>query len=388
MAVIAPPAPIRERVPAADLTARPRTYGIDNLRVAIIAGVIVCHVSASYAVAMPWYYEERTAGPVTQAALSALFGPGVLFAMAALFLVAGLLTPRSLERRGVRRFVAGRLLRLGIPLVASTLVLVPLTALAGALAEGETSPAGAGAFLAARSRDVDTGVMWFVAALLVFSLAYAAVRAARSRPPARPGPLRWWHLAAAGAAVTAGSYLVRLVWPALSVTPLHLSLWDWPAMATLFTFGVVAGERGWLDPVPDSFRRWCGALSVPAVAAAILYFAAVALTGDGRLLGGWSPQALAGPAIEGVLSVVVPVWLVGWFTRRWHQHGRLALAAGRGSYGAYVLHPLLIVLLAAAFRPVATAAEVKFAAVAALGVVASFALGWAATRVRPLTRVL
>ena len=49
-----------------------------------------------------------------------------VFVMALFFLVAGLLTPGSLDRKGPGRFARDRLVRLGIPLAAFTLVLWPL----------------------------------------------------------------------------------------------------------------------------------------------------------------------------------------------------------------------------------------------------------------------
>lgn len=361
---------------------------IDNLRVAVITGVIVVHVSATYAVQMPWYYEERSAGIATQAILSALFGPGVFYAMAVLFLIAGVLSPLSLERKGTRRFVTSRLLRLGLPVAVGVCVVVPVSALIGALAEGQVNLASLGPFLSDQAREVDFGPMWFVAALLVFSIAYAAVRWMRPRPARAQSPMRWRHVVGSIGAIAIGSFAIRLIWPALSVTPGHLNLWDWPTMATLYALGIVAGERGWLNPVPESLRHVCGWTGVVALAAATVFFAAVAVTGDDRLLGGWHLQAVVLPVIEGVLAVSVPIWLLAWFHRRWTQDGPVAKAVGRSSYAAYVFHPLVVVSIAVAFRTVPVAAEVKFVTVAALGVLVSFTLAWLLIQIRPLRRVI
>ena len=383
-AVLASRGTVRE---APESIAGSRQPWMDNLRVAVIAGVIVVHVSATYAVQMPWYYEERSATVATQAVLSALFGPGVFYAMAVLFLVAGMLCPQSLRKKGARRFITDRLWRLGLPIVVGVWIVVPLSRMIGALAEGDASLANLAPFLSAQLRDVDFGPMWFVAALLIFSLAYAAVRWIRPSRALGHARLRWWHLAGAAGAIAIGSYFIRLVWPALSVTPGHLNLWEWPTMATLFALGIMAGERGWLDPVPESLRRVSGWTGILAVVAATLFFAAVAITGDDRLLGGWHPQAMVEPMIEGVLSVSVPIWLLTWFRRRWTQHGPVARAAGRGSFAAYVFHPLVIVLMAVALRDVPVAAEIKFVVVGGLGVPASFALASLLNQVPTLRRV-
>ncbi len=376
------------RAAAARVVSMPRQAWMDNLRVAVIAGVIVTHVAATYAVPMPWYYEERTAGEVTVTLVSALLGPPVLFAMAMLFLVAGMLSPSSLRRRGPRSFIVERIVRLGVPLALTVVLIVPATALVGELAEGAVAPQDAGAFFAARLVEADTGVMWFAAVLLLFSIAYAALRSIR--PVRRPlaTQIRGRHLIGLAAAIALGSFAVRLQWPALSATAFHLNLWDWPSMAGLFVLGIVAGERHWLQPVPDRMRRRCGWIALGSFIAALVFFAAVVVTGDDRLLGGADPRAWILPAVEGSLAVAASVWFVGWFQRRWVYERALARAMSRGSYGAYVLHPAVIVLLAVGVRWLDVPAEVKLIAVAAAGIAVSFAVAWALTRISPLRRIL
>lgn len=50
-------------------------------------------------------------------------GPLALFMIPVLFLVAGLLTPPSLQRKGPGRFACDRLLRLGVPFALFTFLL-------------------------------------------------------------------------------------------------------------------------------------------------------------------------------------------------------------------------------------------------------------------------
>jgi peptidoglycan/LPS O-acetylase OafA/YrhL len=45
--------------------------------------------------------------------------------------------------------------------------------------------------------------------------------------------------------------------------------------------------------------------------------------------------------------------VVAWFRRRWDHQGPLVQRAGRGSYGAYVLHPPVLVALSLLARPLA-----------------------------------
>lgn len=365
----------------------PRRAWIDNLRVAVIAGVIVDHVATAYVLDIDWYYEERTTHAATEVVVAAAILPASLFAMAVLFLVAGVLAQRSLARKGAWPFILGRLVRLGAPLVIFTLLIGPMTSVLGARAEADPAADDVGSLFVEELHEFDTGPMWFLAALLVFSIAYAAWRNGRS---ARGTPPLWTgHLVAAGAAIVIGSFVVRLAWPFTADSPFGLNLWEWPQMATLFALGVLAGERGWLDPLPFWVGRTCRWATVAGLAGLAAVVAAVGLGDDKEAFaGGWNVEALAAPAVEATIAVAMSLLLLAWFRRRWDHDGPLARALGRASFAAYILHAPVVVLLSAALSSLALVTEVKFVVVAMVGIATSFTLGWLATRLRPLSRVL
>ena len=368
---------------------RRRCPWVDNLRVTVIAGVIVVHVATAYVLDSDWYYEERASSAVTEAVVGAAILPAALFAMGVLFLVAGLFSSRSLARKGPWPFVRDRLLRLGVPLVAFTFVIGPFTSFVGDRAEGGSPADDLGSLLIDKMQRADTGPMWFVTALLVFSVAHAAWRWARPTCVIATGPLRPRHLVAAGAAIVVGSFVVRLKWPFTADTPFDLNLWEWPQMATLFALGVLAGEHGWLDPMPGPLRRACGRASVVGALGLLFVVAAAGLAGNEEpFLGGWHLQALAEPAVEATIAVGMSLWSVGWFAGRWNYDGTLARSLGRASFAAYIIHAPVIVLLSAGLSSVTVATDVKFVMVAVLGVTTSFTVGWSMTKVRPLARVL
>ena len=159
---------------------------------AVIAGVIVVHTATAYVVDIPWYYDdERATSGVWPLLLSPLVVMGALFALGPLFLVAGWFSVRSLAHRGPGGFVRSRLLRLGVPLLVYVLLINPLADYLGNLRQEDRS-------LASYLGTTEVSVMWFVAALLAFSVAYAALRylrpaarqrrAAAGRSPGRRGP--------------------------------------------------------------------------------------------------------------------------------------------------------------------------------------------------------
>jgi glucans biosynthesis protein C len=375
------------RAAAVPVAATHRLAWMDNLRVAIISGMVLTHVGTTYVLDIGWYYEERDPHVVTEALFWALLGVGGLFGMGLLFLVAGLMTPRSLARKGPGRFARDRLLRLGLPLLVFVGVIDLLLDFAGYRGEGGEQSLHEFVRLWWRY-DADLSVMWFVAVLLAFSLGYALLRAWRPAPPPG-GRLTAGALLLTGLLVAVGSFVVRLWWPFLSDSVRGLNLWELPQMLALFSLGVVAGERGWLDePLSAAVRRRCGQAALAAGAVAVLLSPVIALSGDEAFLGGWDVRALLMPAVEAVISVTVSLWVLEWFRRRWDTGGRLQQALARASFAAYVVHPIVIVTLAVALASVPVPVEVKLLVVYALGLAGAFGLGWLATRSRLLGRVL
>ena len=167
-----------------------------------------------------WTYtelQEVTLAPASEVVLFVVAAPFGLFLMALLFLVAGLLTPPSLERKGspaVRRGPAGsprmplRPVRPGRPAGADLCARAPARA-PRSFWEEYGGPEG----------RLDTGPLWFVGVLLVFSLGYAAWRAAGVRWLRRRESLDGARqitartLTVAAVVVAPFSFAVRLAYP-------------------------------------------------------------------------------------------------------------------------------------------------------------------------------
>jgi glucans biosynthesis protein C len=226
--------------------------------------------------------------------------------------------PTSLTRRGPASFVRSRLLRLGVPLLGYVFLLQPLTDYIGNV----RSERGSFAYYLGRT---EVGVMWFVAALLAFSLAYAGLRVLR--PAVEPGCLGQRPpvalLFAAVAAIAVGSFVVWQVWPLTADMFLNLRFGEWPQGAVLFALGVHAAETGWLDNVRPAQERQLGRLAAAAVITLVALFGAEVAWGDlNVLLDATSPgPTIVFAVLDGVLAVTWTLWCVAWFRSRWPSHG-------------------------------------------------------------------
>lgn len=106
-------------------TAVGREVYVDNLKVVLITAIIMIHAVLGYAgLVQVWTYTELrevTLAPVTEFLVFVVAAPFGFFLIGLLFLVAGLFTAPSLDRKGVAAYTRERVLRLGVPYVVYVL---------------------------------------------------------------------------------------------------------------------------------------------------------------------------------------------------------------------------------------------------------------------------
>ena len=359
-----------------------RVAYLDNLKVLLVAGVIFGHGWAGYDQLGGWTYtdvREVSIAPGTETVLEVLLGPFGLFAMGFFFLMAGLLTPGSVSRKGPGRFARDRLVRLGIPLVVFTFVLWPPWVALMDRATGRPA------------RYVpDTAHLWFLEVLLIFSLGYAAWRRPRPEPlPGNRSALTLRRLLVLAVVVAVASFLVRVRFPLDSTQWGDLHLWQWPQFLALFGLGLLGRRPGWLDPVSDRLRRACGYAALLSVLAIAGFAGVVALAGVPAqdFLGGWHWASAGTAGAEGLLAVMVSVWLLGLAQQRLVRPFGSGGPA-RSAYAAFIVQGYVLVGLALLIRPVPVPAEVKGLVVSVFGLLGSYALGWLLATRTALGRLL
>lgn len=358
-----------------------RLLHLDNLKVVLIALIIALHAVAGYiGLVEAWTYSgvrETTLHPVVEMLLLVVLSPFGLFLIALLFLVAGLLTPGSYDRKGGRRFVVDRLLRLGVPFALYVFLVQPTLVYAVAHPFGDATGSWWQEYLGAE-RQVDTGPLWFVGVLLIYSLAYAAWRRLRGpegRPP-RPPTAR--TLVVSALVIAPLSFAVRLAYPYGGESGLtDLNFWQWPACIAVFALGIRAAPHGWTHSVPDRLVRVSRLVTAGGVVAmTVLLYVTGSRDAVDDMLGGphWAAAAFA--CIEAALVVFGPLWLLDLSRRRLERRLPWGEQLGRSAYGAFMLQTVFLLALAVALRPAPFPAEVKAILVAAGAVAASFGAAW------------
>ena len=234
------------------------------------------------------------------------------------------------------------------------------------------------------------GPTWFLEALLVFSLAHALLRRlSRKAAVHAREPLRAGEIAAVAVALALISFAVRFAFP-LGSEQFHLQLSVFPQYAILFALGAAAGRRGWLETFTPRLARRCaaaGALAALALPGLLIAGGFFADGAEHRFEGGWHWQAAALALDEAVLATCVSLWAVQHFRRR-NTLGPPARRMAPAAYGAFIIHPPVLVGLALAAQPTPLPAELKFTAVLAAAVAASFGLAALGGRTRHLGAVI
>jgi surface polysaccharide O-acyltransferase-like enzyme len=364
---------------------------MDNLRVALTVLIVFQHASFAYAPANWWYFTDVKQQPL----LAAFFVVNRSFRMSLFFLIAGYFMPYVLDRKGTRLYLKDRFRRFGIPLLAFLCIVIPPLMYAYYLNFRPYGPIGFFDYYIQYYWGVDTGQpdgwsgpawpdrqfghLWFIEMLLIYAVIYAAWRWLRHRLHiAWPGPLPfpslpvWLVVIAAVAAVT---WWVRLTHPvydwAAYFWVIQLSLADFPRDIACFLLGILAFRNDWLRQLPS--RIGFGWLALGLLGAAI--FVLCDLTGHSFFsTGGTSTNAIIYPIWETVtcfgFCLGLPILFRDLLDFRNSFTDRLSVA----SYGVYVVHLPIVVLLQYALGPAALSAVEKFLIVALVAVPVSFLL--------------
>jgi surface polysaccharide O-acyltransferase-like enzyme len=225
---------------------------------------------------------------------------------------------------------------------------------------------------------IDFGVLWFVAALLVFNLIYVSWRMLHKGGPSKrvKAPTTKMILGFA-CAVGFISFLVRIMFPiGWILNPVGFQLAYFSQYVALFILGLVAAKSNWLDSFPyaegKKFVRY--ALRALSFLVVIALLEAVGKTPESWFLGGFHWQQLLYASWEQILGFSIMVALLSFGKKLWNKSSFSMAKLSRSAFGVYIFHPLVLVIFALLIRNWGVDPAIKFLVLAPLGVVGSFLL--------------
>ena len=373
---------------------KPRLLYIDNLRILLTILVIMHHLAIGYGGPGDWAYREPgEMGMVSTILITLFLAINQSFFMGFFFMISSYFTPASYDRKGAWPYLKDRLIRLGIPLLFYMFVITPL--LSYVLSRFYGYQGSLGDYLNRFLQDfqgLTVGSLWFVAALLIFSIFYVLWRllpmpSITLDPNEGKAPS---NLAIAGFALVLGllTFVVRIWLPVGWAAPLlNFQLAHFVQYIALFIVGILAYRGNWFECLTAAQgKTWFRMVLILLVLFPILFVTAGALEGDiDKAFGGIYWQSLAYSVWEQFMCMAMVVTLLVWFRTRFNQQGSLTQKMSAAAYATYIFHQPVIILLAIALSSIRLDLALKFVLVAPLAVALSFLVGYAIKRL-PLAR--
>ena len=239
-----------------------------------------------------------------------------------------------------------------------------------------------GSLITCLSGKVELAHMWFVESLLIFSFFYAVVRkrcpAISSGCHSKPTII---GLCLVALLMGVGSYLIRQVSP--QDHWIGLSLWIFePAhylqYVMMFVLGILAYRFGWLDKMTDKTG-----------VVALFMGGALAIGNYVRQDGVWNDFVWQWFGIyESLMCVCISVGLLWLFREKVNIRNKTLSWLSAQSYGAYIVHLPLMLIVQNIFDGVWMGAFGKFMFIGVVTTILSFVFTWLLRLVPGIKRVI
>jgi len=364
-----------------------RLFYIDNLRIFLISLVVLHHLAITYGAPGGWYYNESQAEFPLIIPMSMFVASNQAFFMGMFFFISALFVVPSLLRKGTKKYVTDRLIRLAIPLVVFYFLLSPLAVYILVRFIQHENIGFLDVLKNGWGRNF--GPLWFVEALLLFTAVYLLIRkllpVVKIRFPGTPAIII--------TALLIGflQFLIRLWHPVgWSMPYTDFQLPFFLQYIALFILGIIAWQNNWLDAItPKMGRNWF----IFAQVLILVIFPVMAYFGGHEkgaevFMGGLLWQSFAYATWEQLLCVSMILGLLG-LSKKWlNQQGKTAAQLSAGAYGVFVIHTPILVGLSALFLSWHAPQWQKFLVLAPIALLACFLLAWLLKQIPGVKKVL
>jgi hypothetical protein len=226
---------------------------------------------------------------------------------------------------------------------------------------------------------IDPGVMWFVAALLIFTLLYALYMQIfpqqEKQRHALPGNNKILLFALALGLI---SYIVRIFFPVGWVLhPLGFQFAHFTQYIALFIAGIVASRNQWLNQIDSAQGKRWRILALIFIFAFPLLYAIKTVTNSPieNFQGNGSVQSLLAAVWEQLTGISIIMALLATTKYKWNYTTPLLKNMSRATYATYILHPLAVISVALMLKNFQIEPALKFLMAAPIVVAISFSLG-------------
>lgn len=365
-----------------------RIFYIDNIRIFLTALVVLFHLISAYGAPGQWYYVESNAEFPVIIPMSMFIATNQTFFMGMFFMVSSFFLLPSLARKGTGLFIKQRLLRLGIPLVVFYFLLGPLTCFIR-----DKYIYGLEVTLPATIINPEIwyfGPMWFVEALLIFTLLFFLIRRLIIKVNLKfPGTTKILLFALVLALL---QFIMRIWLPARWTIPYtNLRITFFIQYIALFIAGIVACQNNWFENIKTrtSWHWFIFAQFLILLVFPLLFWIGGGISeGEAKFLNGFYWQNLAYCIWEQLVAVSMIFALLGIFKTYFNHQGSFVKKLSDGAYGVYVLHPPLLVIVSFVFLNWQIPPLLKFLALTPIVLSICFFVAWLVKQIPGVKKIM
>ncbi len=368
---------------------------IDNLKLLMIIFVILLHTAVTFSGIGSWYVKD---GEILDTLSTVFFGLFQSFTqayfMGFLFLLSGYFVSRSYDKKGCKKFLTDRLIRLGIPTLIYMLIIHPF--ILYMLNYMDHAQVGkqylhyivSFAFVGA------SGPLWFALALLIFNCIYALIRVITKNSTkennTRVKIPRRVSIYVLIALIAVAAFLIRLVQP-IDTNILNMQLCFFAQYIVLFMVGVKAGRYDWFSQISYKMgRNWFSTvIGIGVPLWFILMVIGGALDGGFDLYkGGLTWQSAAYAAWESFVAVAMSIGLIGIFQERHNRQSSLIKNMSDSAFGVYVFHPPILIGVSMLFLHTELHPLLKFLGTGVIAIPLCFLFSYFIQKIHILNKVI
>ena len=357
---------------------KPKIAYIDHLKVILTVLVILHHTFVTYGAPGGWYYFQKTTSETAKIPMTLFVAVNQSFFMGFFFFLSAYFIKPSYDKKGVARFIKDRLIRLGIPLIFYSFILGPIMNYL-VYYFGKSHHITLIQFLSGYDDWIDFGVLWFVAALLLFTLLYVAWREiSKSWDNKATTTLSLGKVMAFAAMLGVISFLVRLIFPiGWILQPVGFQLGHFTQYVALFIAGILASKYNWLMGI--TYKQGKRAALIAFLLVIIIFPLFYVLLTTLKFPSSWFSGGFHWPALlyamwEQLTGIAIITALIGIGKQALNRESLLWSKLSRYTFAVYIFHPVVIISLALMLSNWNIEPAVKLLIVAPLAVTGSFLL--------------
>lgn len=364
---------------------------LDHIKILLTVLVILHHAFVTYNTDSGWYYSEPTTLLAAKIPITLLVSINQSFFMGMFFFLSAYFTGASLKRKGTASFLKDRFKRFGIPIIFYSLILSPFVSFI-VYRYAKHNQVTLLEYLGGYDSWISLGVLWFVAALLLFTLIYVLIKMVKPnliihmKLPGNSSLL----LIVIGMGII--SFLVRILFPVgWSLKPLGFQFGHFTQYIVLFAAGFLARNNNWLEDLnPKTIKKagWLALFMIVFLFPIMVYVKNVLHSPIEHFMGGCNWISLYYSIWEQVTGISIMIFLLGVGKKYWNKQSFFLSKVSRSAFATYIFHPLILVSISVAFSGWQIEPALKLCVVGPLSVIGSFLFAMLVVKIKGVNKII